>query len=208
MYLNGIYRLDWLNSYRRFSRFMSVLLDLFYSVSLVFTWCGRVWLCLRAYPRAKSFSKKHTTGFKFIGWWFSKGFHCFFFGTWIAEHWPLAAVDLDAHANGAPVVTVGQEAQFARDDDRIQIALHRRVCVSIALNDLLTKRRTRKKSQGSCSMSSCWCEQLDGIFKWAIQICSLTRKKRVIYHDYDAKKIHVWRYPAGRFDFEKWDIFV
>ena len=55
---------------------------------------------------------------------------------------PLAAIQLHAHAHSLGVRTLGNEAQAAHDDGRVQLSQLTDVRVHVALNDL--KQHTRQ----------------------------------------------------------------
>lgn len=51
---------------------------------------------------------------------------------------PVAAVNLDPHADGAAVVAVGEDAHLTRLDRGIYLPLGLQVCVCVPLDHLLT----------------------------------------------------------------------
>lgn len=67
---------------------------------------------------------------------------------------PVAAVELDAHAHGAPVRAVGQHAHARRPHARLQVVLLLEVRVRVARQDLPTDACVRRRPPSQLTLTN------------------------------------------------------
>jgi len=66
---------------------------------------------------------------------------------------PVTAVELDPHANGPPVMAVGQKTDLARPQRRLQLVLGLQIRVRVTLYHLQARKRRFKRERGQFQFS-------------------------------------------------------